>query len=165
VRVTVRVPAQAEPGLYRSAIFVQERPPASLPQNGEQFVYIRFRYVFFLYVIIPPVSVEPEVEDLRLVTAPDGPRLICDMANHGSRHVRPLVTLSIHNSRQEEIKVVRNYEATVLLPSSRTRETFSLDRELEPGAYDITAEVDFQDNGPLHSIHRTVNWNPAAAGN
>src|SRR5689334_15132535 len=61
VRVTVRVPSGTAPGLYRTAIFVQERPPAAPPQNGEQLVYVRFRYVFFLYVTVSPVSVQPEV--------------------------------------------------------------------------------------------------------
>jgi P pilus assembly chaperone PapD len=161
VRVTVRVPAQTAPGLYRTAIFVQERPPASPPQNGEQLVYIRFRYVFFLYVIVPPVSVQPEVTDLRLITAPDGLRLVCEMTNQGSRHVRPLISISIHNSHKDEIKLVGNYEATVLLPFSTIREAFHLNEELAPDMYEISAQVDFQDDGPLHSIHRTVDWNPS----
>ena len=158
VRVTVRVPPQTAPGEYRTAIFVQERPPASPPQNGEQLVYIRFRYVFFLYVIVPPVSVEPDVTDLRLLSSSNEVRLVCEMTNQGSRHVRPLISISIRNSHNDEFKVVRDYEATVLLPFSSIRETFHLNTELPPDTYEISAQVDFQDNGPLHSIHRTVDW-------
>jgi hypothetical protein len=160
VRVTVRVPAEAAPGLYRTAIFVQERPPAAPPQGGEQLVYVRFRYVFFLYVTVSPVSVQPEVTDVRLSAAPEGVRLICDMLNRGSGHARPLISVTIRNSRHDEVKLLRNYEATVLLPFSKIHEAFLLNGELTPDVYEITAEVDFQDNGPLHSVHRTVDWNP-----
>jgi hypothetical protein len=159
-RVTVRVPLQTAPGLYRTAIFIQERPPATPPKSGEQLVYIRFRYAFFLYVIVPPVSVQPEVADLRLQVSPNGVRVICEMTNHGSRHVRPVLTLSIRNSKNEEIRSVRNYEATVLLPFSTNRETLPLNENLTPGEYEISAQVDFQDNGPLQSIRRTVDWRP-----
>ena len=33
-------------------------------------------------------------------------------------------------------------------------------QDLTPGEYEISAQVDFQDNGPLQSIRRTVNWRP-----
>src|SRR5215831_1504193 len=56
VRVTANVPEGTAPGVYTSAIFVQERPPARLPRKGEQLVYFRFRYVVTLYVIVQPVS-------------------------------------------------------------------------------------------------------------
>ena len=156
VRVTVRVPQQTAAGLYRTAIFVQERPPAAAPQSGEQLLYIRFRYVFFLYVVIPPVSLEPALADLRLIPGGDGLHIVCDLANHGSRHVRPLITVSIRNSHKDEIKLVRNYEGTVLLPFSTIREAFRLKDNLTPDVYEISAQVDFQDNGPLQSMHRTV---------
>ena len=102
VRVTVRVPQQTAAGLYRTAIFVQERPPAAAPQSGEQLLYIRFRYVFFLYVVIPPVSLEPALADLRLIPGGDGLHIVCDLANHGSRHVRPLITVSIRRSGRNQ---------------------------------------------------------------
>ena len=43
VRVTARVPGGVAPGVYPSAIFVQERPPVSPPQLGERHVYFRFQ--------------------------------------------------------------------------------------------------------------------------
>src|SRR6266705_4293680 len=38
VRVTLRIPKETVPGTYRTAIFVQERPPAQLPKSGEHNV-------------------------------------------------------------------------------------------------------------------------------
>jgi hypothetical protein len=52
VRITIAVPPGAAPGVYRSGIFVQERPPATLPAVKESTVLLRVRYVFFLYVIV-----------------------------------------------------------------------------------------------------------------
>jgi len=161
VRVTVRVPQLTAAGVYRTAIFVQERPPAAAPQSGEQLLYIRFRYAFFLYVVIPPVSFEPALTDLRLIPGGDGLHIVCDLANDGSRHVRPLITVSIRNSHKDEIKLVRNYEGTVLLPFSTIREAFRLKDNLVPDVYEISAQVDFQDNGPLQSMHRTVDLSSA----
>jgi hypothetical protein len=45
VRVTVKVPEGTKPGVYRSGIFVQERPPATPAKTGEHVVTFRFRYL------------------------------------------------------------------------------------------------------------------------
>src|SRR5207302_5766201 len=66
VRVTLRVPRETAPGTYRTAIFVQERPPAQLPKSGEHNVFFRFRYVFTLYVLVGPVAAHGELTDARL---------------------------------------------------------------------------------------------------
>ena len=75
--------------------------------------------------------------------------------------MRPLITVSIRNSHKDEVKLVRNYEGTVLLPFSTIREAFRLKENLAPDVYEISAQVDFQDNGPLQSMHRTVDLSSA----
>ena len=54
------------------------------------------------------------------------------------------------------ISSMKQYEATVLLPFSSINESFPVE-DLPPGKYEITAQVDFQDNAALQSITRTVN--------
>src|SRR5262249_23566188 len=66
VRVTANVPVGTPPGVYTSALFVQERPPARQPKKGEQLVFFRFRYVETIYVIVQPVSGKGEIADFQL---------------------------------------------------------------------------------------------------
>jgi P pilus assembly chaperone PapD len=155
VRVTVRVAANTPPGDYRTAIFIQERPPAAPPGRDEHLVYVRFRYVFFLYVVVPPVSSKPELVDVALRNESQSTELVCVLKNAGSRHARPYITWSIRGEDQQLIGSMKQYEATVLLPFSSITERFPIENLL-PGKYEITAQADFQDNGPLQSITRTV---------
>src|SRR5262245_60932496 len=102
VRVTARVPSATPPGLYRAGIFVQERPPAAPPKRGEPLIYVRFRYVFTLYVIVPPVSQRGELVDLQMQTNSRGLNLVCEMRNSGSQLLRPLITWSLRNAESKE---------------------------------------------------------------
>ena len=156
VRVTVRMPQGVQPGVYRTAIFIQERPPATPPGRDEHLVYVRFRYVFFLYVIVPPVSIQAELTDVILKTDARGTHLICVLKNAGSRHARPYITWTIRDENQQVVNSMKEYEATVLLPFSSIHERFSI-QALPPGRYEITTQVDFQDKGPLQSVTRIIN--------
>lgn len=155
VRVTVKVPAETKSGVYRTGIFVQERPPATPPSTGEHLVFFRFRYVFTLYVIVPPVAGQGQLLDVAMNRDKDGIHLVYDMSNMGSRHVRPRLTWSIRNG-QTEISAVKNLESTVLLPFSKLTASPVIAHDLPPGKYEINAEVDFHDGRPIQAVKRMV---------
>jgi P pilus assembly chaperone PapD len=157
VRVTVRVPNSAKPGVYRSGIFVQERPPATPPNPGEHLLYFRFRYVFTLYVIVPPVAGQGELLDVRMELDREGVKLLYEMKNVGSRHVRPRVSWSIRDGNQNEILSARNKETPVLLPFAAMTARFPIAESLPPGPYQIDAQVDFNDGRYIQEAKRTVN--------
>jgi P pilus assembly chaperone PapD len=159
VRLTVRVPAGTAPGVYRTGIFVQERPPATPPQKGEHLVFLRFRYVFSLYVIVPPVTRHAELADLRLQDGKSGVDFACELKNGGTRHLRPLVTWSIRNKDTGKETSVDRYEAIVLLPGKTLQQLFPMG-VLPPGNYELHAEVDFQDGGAIQIVDRTVALKP-----
>lgn len=162
VRVTANVPVGTPPGVYTSGIFVQERPPARQPLKGEQMIYFRFRYVVTLYVIVGSVSGKGEIADLQLTREARGLRLVCELKNSGTRHLRPYISWFIR-SGTEEIVAEKDIETTVLLPAARTRESLLLPTPLPPGEYEIEAKVDFHDGQPLQTIKRKVDIVPLAA--
>src|SRR5688572_29528498 len=122
VRVTVRPPRDTEPGVYRTALFVQERPPAAPPGQGQHLVYVRFRYVFTLYVIVGPVRKNAEVTDVFVINRQADPALQWEMKNVGTSHVRPLVSVSIRDKQNVEAFHLDRYESMVLLPGKALRQ-------------------------------------------
>jgi P pilus assembly chaperone PapD len=162
VRVTANVPVGTPPGVYTSAMFVQERPPARLPQKGEQLVFFRFRYVVTIYVIVQPVSGKGEIADFQLQRDAQGLHLVCQLKNNGTRHLRPYISWFLR-SGTEELIAEKNVETTVLLPAATTKETLAIPMPLSPGEYEIEAQVDFRDGQPLQTIKRKVDIVPLAA--
>jgi hypothetical protein len=157
VRVTIRVPDLTRPGVYRSGIFIQERAPATPSNPGEHLLYFRFRYVFTLYVIVPPVAGQGELLDVRMELGRDGVKLLYEMNNAGSRHVRPRASWSIRDGDQKEIASARNRETPVLLPFASMTTRFSIAESLPPGPYQVEAQVDFNDGRPVQAAKRTIN--------
>jgi P pilus assembly chaperone PapD len=162
VRVTANVPEGTPPGVYTSAVFVQERPPARQPRKGEQLVYFRFRYVVTVYVIVQPVSGKGEIADFRLARDAQGVRLVCQLKNTGTRHLRPYISWFLRSGK-DEIFAEKNVETTVLLPDATTNETLVIPNPFLPGEYEIEAQVDFHDGQPLQTIKRKVEFFPLAA--
>jgi P pilus assembly chaperone PapD len=162
VRVTANVPAGTPPGVYTSAVFVQERPPIRQPRKGEQLVYFRFRYVVTLYVIVQPVSGKGEIVDFRLTRDARGVRLVCQLKNTGTRHLRPYISWFLR-SGNDEVFAEKNVETTVLLPDATTNETLVIPNPFLPGVYEIEAQVDFHDGQPLQAIKRKVQFFPLSA--
>jgi len=162
VRVTANVPEGTAPGVYTSAVFVQERPPARQPRKGEQLVYFRFRYVVTIYVIVQPVSGKGEIADFQLTRDARGLRLVCQLKNTGTRHLRPYISWFVR-SGEDELLAEKNVETTVLLPSATTNESLVISNPLSPGEYEIEAQVDFHDGQPLQTIKRKVEIVPLSA--
>jgi P pilus assembly chaperone PapD len=155
VRVTANVPAGTPPGVYTSALFVQERPPARQPKQGERLIMFRFRYVVTVYVIVQPVSGKGEIADFQLIRDAKGVQLVCQLKNTGTRHIRPIISWFLR-SGNAELVAEKNIETTVLLPSATTKETLTIPMPLAPGEYEIEAQVDFHDGQPLQTIKRKV---------
>lgn len=156
IRITVQVPEKTEPGVYRSGLFIQERPPATPPGSDERVILLRIRYEFTIYVIVPPVSAHPELVNVEVDGNGHPPSLICEMKNTGSGYVRPIVSWNIRRrGLPASVATKGKREATVLLPFSTLRESYSLQNLAPvPGSYEVSVIVDFQDGQPQQSMTR-----------
>lgn len=155
-RVTVRVPKGAVPGVYRSGIFVQERPPATPAKKGEHLVYLRYRFVLSLYVIVSSVRGHGELVDAKVEHRDNLWKIAYALRNTGARHVRPLVSWSLRNPAGETVASMKDYESMVLLPGRELKHSFPIAADLPSGDYLVETLVDFQDSSPLQSMKRTI---------
>jgi len=162
VRVTANVPVGTIPGVYTSAIFVQERPPAREPRKGEHLVLFRYRYAVTIYVIVQPVSGKGEIADIQLTRDAQGMRLICKLTNTGTRHLRPSISWFLRFGKAD-VFAERNVDASVLLPAATIRQALEVPMQLPAGEYEIEALVDFRNGQPLQSIRRKVDIIPLSA--
>jgi P pilus assembly chaperone PapD len=153
VRVTVRAPKDAAPGVYRTALFVQERPPATPAKKGEHLVYLRLRYVFTLYVVVGKTEKHAEIVDVQ-VQEKQNTQVVCELKNDGTSLVRPLISMSIRATQKNETLEL-THESIVLLPGNTLKQPISIPR-LAAGEYEVKVEVDFQDGKALQSLTRKV---------
>jgi hypothetical protein len=150
--------------VYRTALFVQERPPAAPAKTEGGMLFVRIRYAFTLYVIVPPVSAHPMLTDVHVNSASQSFRLTYELKNSGTLHVRPIINWIIKHGPDASAAQVDSrgkHEATVLLPSSTLCETFSINSALTPGHYQVSVIVDFQDGQPLQAMTRDFDVPPA----
>jgi len=155
VRLTVTVPEKTPPGVYRTGLFVQERPSAAPPQPGLRVINVRVRYVFLLYVLVPPVASNSELVSVEVDVNKGPPRLVCEMNNDGNRHARPLIFWSVQADGVDAKTIRGKLESTVLLPGAKMREAHSLEHlALVPGHYKASVLVDFQDGRPQQAMSR-----------
>ena len=156
VRITVKVPEKTPPGVYRTGLFVQERPSATPPAADLRVINVRVRYVFLLYVMVGPISSRPELVNLEADNGNGPLRLICEMrATPAAVTPRPLVFWSIRHDGVAEADARGKVESTVLLPAATLREAYSLEYlKLAPGRYQASVFVDFQDGQPQQSMSR-----------
>jgi hypothetical protein len=81
--------------------------------------------------------------------------LVVALSNQGTRHLRPVHSVSIR-SEKETIASASNIESTVLLPHSKVREAFALESILEPGTYEVSVRTDFGDGRPIQQMTRPL---------
>jgi hypothetical protein len=156
VRVTGRVPAGVKPGVYTSAIFVQERPPSDAPQAGDHRFYFRFRYVVTVYLIVTPVTSQGELADAMLVKGPHGAyEMKARLTNPGTRHLRPVLDWYL-TCGDRQIVSAKQVDATVLLPGANNTETLIVPAGLPAGECQIEIHTDFRDGRPIQAVQRSI---------
>jgi hypothetical protein len=163
VRITVKVPEKTSPGVYRTALFIQERPHAAPAKTEGGVLFMRIRYAFTLYVIVPPVSSHPMLTDVHVNSASQPFRFTYELNNSGTLHVRPIINWIIKHGPDAVAQVDSRgkHEATVLLPGATLREAFAINSTLMPGHYQVSVIVDFQDAQPLQAMTRDFDVPPA----
>lgn len=161
VRVTIDTPADLKPGVYRTGIFVQERPPAAAPKKGDHNIMFRFRYMEVLYVIVQPVAADPHLVDAALQPSGKALNLICSMTNNGLGFVRPLVSFSLKDADGKAMREEKAHETTILMPQAKLAERIPLEG-VPAGRYQLSVVVDFRDDQPIQSMVRNIDVAPEA---
>lgn len=90
VRVTISVPKDAVPGVFRTALFFEEHSVVPQAAEGTRRMVLRYRLSTLIYVVVPKIEKRLEVHSVVVSGSPEeGLSLQAVLENSGTIHLRP----------------------------------------------------------------------------
>lgn len=149
IRFTISVPKGTPPGDYYFAAYVESRDAPPPPKEGEKRIVISFRHYLMVYVMVPGLTQEGELQSLETKVENGRPVVIPKLANKGNSHIRPIQTIEILNADDKVVFASDPSEARVLLGGHFWQIPYTLTTDLPPGKYSLKYQVDFLDKKTL----------------
>lgn len=99
VRVTISVPRETTPGVYRAALFFEEHSAVPQAAEGMRRMVLRYRLSSLIYVVVPKVEKKLEVQNVEVSgSADEGLTLKAVLDNVGTMHLRPQHWVEVSDS-------------------------------------------------------------------
>ena len=152
VRMSVIVPEDAEPGEYRTSLIVQPRSVFRPAREGEKRIELRCRLATILYLEVPPVTRDAELEHLQVTKLQGRWTVVPTFRNLGDVHLRVFDSWDILpiSGDLADVDCVREMdEAGVVLPGKSRQLAHPVACDLESGWYRLTYRADLGEDLPL----------------
>lgn len=131
VRVTLSVPAETAPGVYRAALFFEEHsivPPAS--QDTRRMV-LRYRLSTLMYIIVPKIEKKLDVQDVLVSgSGAEGLTLTAVLNNTGTVHLRPKHWVEIADASGNVFAKLEPRPTMPVLPSHQLEVSVQVPKDL-----------------------------------
>jgi len=158
IRVTVTVPLEMLPGVYRAGLFFEEQ--STIPPQAEQTKRVVFRYRLstLIYVMVPPLDKKVAVRDVEAKENSNGTVTIrALLANSGTMHLRPQQWVEVRDERGDTLLKTEPKPTMVLLPGHELVVELPLPQPLPRRvSYQIRYLVDAAPGLPLQSTILTL---------
>lgn len=144
VRGTFKVPADAPPGDYLTALFFRQRviaPPLSAGSMGQ--IIPQGLIASIAYISVPPLERKPSLEAMRFAVGGDkkNPTVIVGIKNEGNSHIRPRGYLQIFDAGQNSVFLKDFNDLSVVLRDSVGIREFPIETNLVPGKYEAVVNL------------------------
>jgi hypothetical protein len=146
VRYSLSVPANVQPGGYRTGILFEFGPASGDPVGRGREVLFKSRIATLIYVNIGQPQVAAELTDLRTRTLGQQTLIVATVKNTSRRYVRTKGTLVVHDAGGTIVREVTVPDVPLLPESEREVAMVVVDPEkkqtLAPGDYRIEVRLD-----------------------
>jgi hypothetical protein len=165
IRVTIVVPKDATPGDHLAALFVEARPDNIKLEENRRQVVVRFRMAALFYVMVPALTTNGTLQDLRAETNDAGILVSAMLRNDGNSHVRPLHSVRITDNRGQVVAEYAETEAVPVPGFSEVSQRVEISKALAPGDYTVGYRVNFRDGQAITEgeTHLVVNRTSVSA--
>ena len=143
LRFTVSVPKDTVPGDYYFAVYVEDRNPPPPPKPGERLLNVRFRFFSLIYVMVPDLTQEGELEGLIAKVENGTPIISPKLTNKGNSHLRPHHSFEIRDEADHLVSEMPMQEWHDILSDKSVQLRLPVQTELPAGKYKVIYKVDF----------------------
>ena len=145
LRFTISVPKGTPPGDYLFAAYVESRDAPPPPKENEKRIVISFRHYLLVYVLVPNLTAEGELQGLEAKIENGRPTAFPKLANSGNSRLRPKHKFEITDASNKTVFASDMSEARVLLGGHSWRMAYPITANLPAGKYTLKYTVDFVD--------------------
>jgi hypothetical protein len=149
IRFTITVPKDTAPGDYYLACYVENRLAPPPPTQGKAQLTINFRFYTMIYVMVPGLSREGELQGLETKMVNGFPMVNPKLANKGNSRIRPMQSVEIRDAADKVVFSSAMSEALVVLGGQSWQMPIPIDAALPAGKYKLAYTVDFGERKPL----------------
>jgi hypothetical protein len=146
VRYSLSVPANVQPGGYRTGVLFEFGPATGDPVGRGREVLFKSRIATLIYVNIGQPPMAAELTDLRNRTLGQQTLIVATVKNTSRRYVRTKGTLVIHDADGKIVREVTVPDVPLLPESEREVAMVVVDPEkkqtLAPGDYRVEVRLD-----------------------
>ncbi len=143
LRFTVSVPKETLPGDYYFAVYVEDRNPPPPPKPGERLLNVRFRFFSLIYIMVPDLTQDGELENLLAKIENGTPIISPKLKNKGNSHLRPSHSFEIRNEADRVVAEMPMQEWHDILSDKSMELRLPVQTELPAGKYKVVYKVDF----------------------
>ncbi len=153
VRVSVTVPKETAPGVYRTGIFFEEHSVVPDPGQGTKRMVLRYRLSSLIYVVVPETARKFATRDVALRPANGGWEIGATLENQGGVHLRPAHWVEVKNAAGETVFRTEPMPTMVLLPGRELEVKLMMPKDFAPVAgTQVRYVVDCGKELPLQAI-------------
>ncbi|HXG90906.1 MAG TPA: hypothetical protein VNN73_00870 [Blastocatellia bacterium] len=149
VRVTISVPKDAKPGDHLAALFVESRPDNIKLDQQQRQVVLRFRLAALFYIMVPQLTREGSLQDLKAKADEHGLIITPTIKNGGNSHIRPVHSIKVIDSKGAIVAEYPECESLPVLGGVELSRPILIENNLPPGNYAVHYRVDFKDGGRI----------------
>jgi hypothetical protein len=149
IRVTVSVPKDATPGDHTAALILEPRPDTLKNPANKKQVRTRFRLAAIFYIMVPKLTRQGSLQNLRAEANAKGIIIIPTIRNQGNSHIRPKHSVKIVDRAGVIAAELPDSEWLPVLGISETDVPLLIEKMVLPGVYTVRYRVDFGDGSSM----------------
>ena len=146
VRFSLAVPADVQPGGYRTGVLFEFGPATGDPAARAREVQFKSRIATLIYVNVGQPPMAAELTDLRQLTAGGQVQIVATLKNTSRRSVRTKGTLIIYDASGKTLREMPVPDVPLLPESERDVAILAIDAEenltLPAGEYRVEVKLD-----------------------